>query len=48
VKNIAPSDFRSGSHLRLLLEEMVLEIGNKIIQRRRDDLAAGTVRAPKH
>jgi hypothetical protein len=48
VKNIAPSDFRSGSHLRLLLEEMVVEIGNKIVQRRRDDMEAGTVKAPKH
>jgi hypothetical protein len=48
VKNIAPSDFRSGSHLRLLLEEMVLEIANRIVQRRRDDLEAGTVKAPKH
>ena len=48
VKNIAPSDFRSGSHLRLLLEEMVFEISNRIVQRRRDDLQAGTVKAPKH
>jgi hypothetical protein len=48
VKNIAPSDFRSGSHLRLLLEEMVFEIANRIVQRRRDDLQAGTVKAPKH
>ena len=39
---------RAGSHLRLLLEEVVLEIGNRIIQRRRDDLEAGTVKAPKH
>ena len=48
VKNIAPSDFRAGSHLRLLLEEMVLEIANRIVQRHREDLAAGTVKAPKH
>jgi predicted HAD superfamily phosphohydrolase len=48
VKNIAPSDFRAGSHLRLLLEEMVFEIANRIVQRRRDDLEAGTVKAPKH
>jgi hypothetical protein len=27
---------------------MVLEIGNRIIQRRSDDLEAGTVKAPKH
>jgi len=47
VKNIAPSDYRRGSHLRLLLEEMVHEIADRIVQRRRDDLEAGTVRAPK-
>jgi len=48
VKNIAPSDFRPGSHLRLLLEEMVHEVADRIVQRRRDDLEAGTVKAPKH
>ncbi len=48
VKNIAPSDFRRGSHLRLLLEEMVHEIGDRIVQRRRSDMEAGTVRAPKY
>jgi hypothetical protein len=48
VKNIAPSDFRAGSHLRLLLEEMVIEIGDRIVQRRKEDLVAGTVKAPKH
>lgn len=48
VKNIAPSDFRQGSHLRLLLEEMVHEIADRIVQRRRDDLEAGTVKAPKY
>ncbi len=47
VKNIAPSDFRRGSHLRLLLEEMVHEIAERIVNRRRTDTAAGTVKAPK-
>lgn len=47
VKNIAPSDYRKGSHLRLLLEEMVHEVADRIVQRRRDDLEAGTVKAPK-
>ena len=48
VKNIAPSDYRRGSHLRLLLEEMVREIAGWIVQRRRVDLEAGTVKAPKY
>lgn len=46
VQNIAPSDYRPGSHLRLLLEEMVAEIATAIVQRRREDVAAGTVKAP--
>lgn len=48
VKNIAPSDFRQGSHLRLLLEEMVHEIADRIVQRRRMDVEAGTVKAPAY
>jgi hypothetical protein len=46
VKNIAPSDYRAGSHLRLLLEEMVQEVADRIVQRRRADVEAGTVKAP--
>ena len=48
VKNIAPSDFRRGSHLRLLLEEMVQETADRIVQTLRADLEAGTVKAPKY
>jgi hypothetical protein len=48
VKNIAPSDFRRGSHLRLLLEEMVHEIADRIVQRRRTDIESATVKAPKY
>lgn len=48
VKNIAPSDFRSGSHLRFLLDEMVHEIADKIVHRRVTDLEEGTVKAPRH
>jgi len=48
VKNIAPSDYRQGSHLRLLLEEMVKEIAERMVQRHRDDMESGTVRAPRH
>ena len=48
VRHIAPADYRAGSHLRLLLEEMVDEVATRIIERRARDLAEGTVRAPKH
>jgi hypothetical protein len=48
VRNIAPSDFRRGSHLRLLIEEMVHEVADGIIQRRRSELESGTVRAPRY
>jgi hypothetical protein len=48
VRHIAPSDFREGSHLRLLLEQMVEEVATKIVERHARDLEAGTVRAPKH
>lgn len=48
VKNIAPSDYRRGSHLRLLLEEMVHEVADRIVHRRRSDIEAGTVKAPKY
>ena len=48
VKHIAPSDYQRGSHLRLLLEEMVQEIAEKIVAERLRETEAGTVRAPKH
>jgi hypothetical protein len=48
VRHIAPADYRPGSHLRLLLEEMITEIADTIVERRRSDLEAATVRAPKH
>ena len=48
VRHIAPADFRAGSHLRLLLEQMVEEVATRIIERRARDLEAGTIRAPKH
>jgi hypothetical protein len=48
VRNIAPSDFRRGSHFRFLIEEMAREIADRIIQRRRNELEAGTVKAPRY
>ncbi len=48
VRHIAPADFRAGSHLRLLLDEMVSEIATKIKARRQAALDSGTVRAPGH
>ena len=46
VKNIAPSDYRPGGHLRLLLEEMILEIADGILRKRRTEVENATVSAP--
>jgi len=48
VRHIAPADFRQGSHLRLLLEEMVLDVAQRIVRNQREELASATVRAPSH
>ncbi len=48
VRHIAPADYRAGSHLRLLLEQMASEIADRIVVRRQRDLEENTVRAPKH
>jgi len=48
VKYIAPSDYRPGSHLRLLLEEMILEIAEGIQRKRKEETASGTVGAPAY
>ena len=48
VRHIAPADFRAGSHLRMLLDEMVSEIAARIRARRQAALDSGTVRAPGH
>ncbi len=46
VKHIAPADYREGSHLRLLLEQMVGEVADNILRRRTDEIQGGTVSAP--
>ena len=46
VKHIAPADYRPGSHLRLLLEQMVTEVADLILRRRLDEIQGGTVAAP--
>ncbi len=48
VRHIAPADYRAGSHLRLLLEEMVQEVAAGIVQRRASEVEAGMVKAPRH
>jgi len=48
VKHIAPSDYRAGSHLRLLLEQMVQEIADNIVENRRRAAEISTIRAPTH
>jgi len=48
VKHIAPADYRQGTHLRMLLEQMVEETADRIVAQRRSAVETGTVRAPKH
>ncbi len=48
IKHIAPSDFRPASHLRLILEEMVKEIADRILRARHEEIEEGRVSAPGH
>src|SRR4051794_19263200 len=48
VRHLAPADFRAGSHLRLLLEQMVEDVATRILDRRARETEAGVVRAPRH
>lgn len=48
VKHIAASDYRPGSHLRLVLEEMIRETGDRILRARKDEMEEGRVSAPDH
>ena len=45
---LAPADYTAGSHLRLVLEEMVVDIADRIVDRRKREVNEGTVAAPTH
>lgn len=46
VKHIAPADYREGSHLWLLLQQMVTEMADRIMRRRTEERDNATVAAP--
>ncbi|MBA3273675.1 MAG: haloacid dehalogenase-like hydrolase [Chthoniobacterales bacterium] len=48
VRHIAPADYRRGTHLRMLLEQMIDETATRIVTERRTAVETGTIRAPKH
>ena len=48
VRHIAPADYRQGTHLRMLLEQMIEETASRIVAERRAAIETGTIRAPKH
>lgn len=46
VRHIAPADFRPNSHLRLMLEEMITEIADGILRKKRAEVDNAMVSAP--
>ncbi|MBK1792358.1 haloacid dehalogenase-like hydrolase [Persicirhabdus sediminis] len=47
VKHIAPADYRCGSHLRLIIEQMIGEVADRMLRLQKDEKDQGTVSAPK-
>lgn len=47
VKHIAPANYKKGSHVRLLLEEMVKEVADRILKERLEERESGRVAAPE-
>lgn len=46
VHFMAPADYRRGSHLRLILEQCLMEIADRIVERRRQGIDVARVAAP--
>jgi hypothetical protein len=46
VKHIAPADYREGSHLWLLMKEMVTEMADRILRKRLEERENATIAAP--
>lgn len=48
VQHIAPSDYRAGSHLRMILEEMIREAADRIVRTHRQEVEGRRIAAPGH
>ena len=48
IDYLTPADYTAGSHLRLVMEEMIIDIADRIVERRRKEVLDGTVAAPTH
>ena len=46
VKHIAPADYRKGSHLRLILEQLVTDMADRILLHRQEEKESKTISAP--